>query len=95
MSMKRIGIGVIGGGGVAAEGHIRGYQMDPRCEVVALWDVNEAKVRQRMLGSVPTRMMTSCFASGMRAARNSLEGQVIFRVTPPSNSTMGLTAWKS
>jgi predicted dehydrogenase len=42
--MKRIGIGVIGGGGIAAEGHIRGYQLDPRCEVVALWDVNEAKV---------------------------------------------------
>ena len=33
--MKRIGFGVIGGGGIAAEGHISGYQLDPRCEVVA------------------------------------------------------------
>ena len=40
-----IGIGVIGGGGDAAEGHIRGYQDDPRAEVVALWDVNEEKGR--------------------------------------------------
>lgn len=40
-----IGIGVIGGGGDAAEGHIRGYQDDPRAEVLALWDVNEEKGR--------------------------------------------------
>src|SRR5919197_1128676 len=41
----KIGIGVLGGGGDAAEGHIRGYQEDPRAEVVALWDVDEAKGR--------------------------------------------------
>jgi len=34
--MAKIGIGVIGGGGIAAEGHISGYQTDPRCEIVAL-----------------------------------------------------------
>ena len=43
--MKRIGIGIIGGGGIAAEGHICGYQLDPRCEVVALWDADEARVQ--------------------------------------------------
>ncbi|HXF61460.1 MAG TPA: Gfo/Idh/MocA family oxidoreductase [Caldilineaceae bacterium] len=45
--MDKIGIGVIGGGGIAAEGHIRGYQEDPRAEVVALYDVNEAKMREQ------------------------------------------------
>ncbi len=41
----KIGIGVLGGGGDAGEGHIRGYQDDPRAEVVALWDVQEQKGR--------------------------------------------------
>ena len=45
--MSRIGIGVIGGGGIAAEGHISGYQLDPRCEVVALWDNDPARVREQ------------------------------------------------
>lgn len=45
--MSRIGIGVIGGGGIAAEGHIRGYQLDPRCEVVALWDNDPARVQEQ------------------------------------------------
>jgi predicted dehydrogenase len=44
--MRRIGIGIIGGGGMAAEGHSSGYQLDPRCEVVALCDVGEACVRE-------------------------------------------------
>ncbi len=43
----KIGIGVLGGGGDAGEGHIRGYQEDPRAEVVAVWDVNEAKGREQ------------------------------------------------
>ncbi|MEZ4869798.1 MAG: Gfo/Idh/MocA family oxidoreductase [Caldilineaceae bacterium] len=42
-----IGIGVIGGGGIAAEGHISGYQLDPRCEVVALWDTDAAKAQEQ------------------------------------------------
>ena len=41
--MNPIGIGVIGGGGIAAEGHIRGYQDDPRCQVRALWDADDAR----------------------------------------------------
>lgn len=45
--MNQIGIGVIGGGGIAAEGHIRGYQTAPRCVVQALWDVDEAKVEEQ------------------------------------------------
>ncbi len=45
--MGRIGIGVIGGGGIAAEGHICGYQLDSRCEVVALWDTNAARVQEQ------------------------------------------------
>jgi predicted dehydrogenase len=57
--MKRIGIGVIGGGGIAAEGHICGYQLDPRCEVVALWDVNEAKVREQAQRLGVTQLCTS------------------------------------
>lgn len=43
--MDKIGIGIIGGGGVAADGHIRGYLLDPRCEVRALWDVDADKAR--------------------------------------------------
>lgn len=43
----KIGIGVIGGGGISAEGHICGYQADPRCEVVALYDLDEAKMREQ------------------------------------------------
>jgi predicted dehydrogenase len=45
--MDKLGIGVIGGGGIAAEGHIRGYQEDPRCEVVALYDVDDVKMREQ------------------------------------------------
>ncbi|MBX3014335.1 MAG: Gfo/Idh/MocA family oxidoreductase [Caldilineaceae bacterium] len=45
--MQRIGIGIIGGGGIAAEGHISGYQLDPRCEVVALWDTDVAKTQEQ------------------------------------------------
>ena len=45
--MSKIGIGIIGGGGIAAEGHISGYLTDPRCEVVALWDLDAAKVREQ------------------------------------------------
>ena len=45
--MNPIGIGVIGGGGIAAEGHIRGFQTDPRCVVRGLWDVDEAKVQEQ------------------------------------------------
>lgn len=43
--MAKIGIGLLGGGGDAAEGHILGFQKDARAEVVAIWDVNEAKGR--------------------------------------------------
>ena len=45
--MNAYGIGIIGGGGIAAEGHIRGYQTDPRCQVVALFDVDEAKASEQ------------------------------------------------
>ena len=43
----KIGVGVIGGGGISAEGHICGYQADPRCEVVALYDVDAAKMGEQ------------------------------------------------
>jgi predicted dehydrogenase len=43
--MNTIGIGVIGGGGIAAEGHIRGYQDDPRCRVLAVCDADEGRGR--------------------------------------------------
>ena len=45
--MTKIGIGIIGGGGIAAEGHIRGYQTDPRCNVVAVWDADEPRAREQ------------------------------------------------
>ncbi|MCL4857905.1 MAG: Gfo/Idh/MocA family oxidoreductase [Caldilineaceae bacterium] len=45
--MAHFGIGIIGGGGIAAEGHIRGYQTDPRCQVAALYDVDEVKAREQ------------------------------------------------
>ncbi|MCB0106015.1 MAG: Gfo/Idh/MocA family oxidoreductase [Caldilineaceae bacterium] len=44
---NKIGIGVIGGGGISAEGHICGYQADQRCEVVALFDADEAKMNEQ------------------------------------------------
>jgi predicted dehydrogenase len=40
-------VGVLGGGGDAGEGHIRGFQATGRAEVVALWDVNEEKGLKR------------------------------------------------
>jgi predicted dehydrogenase len=43
----RIGIGVLGGAGEAAEGHIRGFQADPRAQVTALWDIDDTRVRSR------------------------------------------------
>jgi len=43
--VSTIGIGIMGGGGLAAEGHIRGYLVDPRCTIVALWDIDPAKAR--------------------------------------------------
>src|SRR5690554_5839670 len=45
--MEAIGIGVIGGGGIAAEGHISGYKLDPRCQVVALWDNDKQRVSEQ------------------------------------------------
>jgi predicted dehydrogenase len=47
--MDPIGIGVIGGGGIAAEGHISGYKLDPRCKVVAVWDNDLPRVREQAL----------------------------------------------
>ncbi|CAN5631661.1 Gfo/Idh/MocA family oxidoreductase [soil metagenome] len=59
--MSQIGIGIIGGGGIAAEGHISGYLNDPRCKVVALWDMDEAKVREQAqrLGATGATFCTS------------------------------------
>lgn len=45
--MEPIGIGVIGGGGIAAEGHISGYNLDPRCKVIAVWDNDAARVEEQ------------------------------------------------
>ncbi|HRW09258.1 MAG TPA: Gfo/Idh/MocA family oxidoreductase, partial [Caldilineaceae bacterium] len=45
--MEPIGIGMLGGGGIAAEGHICGYNLDPRCRVVALWDVDAQKAQEQ------------------------------------------------
>jgi UDP-N-acetylglucosamine 3-dehydrogenase len=42
-----IGIGIIGGGGIAAEGHICGYQSNPRCQVLALSDVDQARAQEQ------------------------------------------------
>jgi len=54
-----IGIGILGGGGDAAEGHIRGYQDDPRATVVAAWDYDMAKGKaQASRLSVPVMCAT-------------------------------------
>lgn len=45
--MTQMGVGIIGGGGIAAEGHIRGYQTDARCEVLAMYDVDAAKANEQ------------------------------------------------
>jgi UDP-N-acetylglucosamine 3-dehydrogenase len=47
MPEGRIRVGILGGAGEAAEGHIRGFQDDPRAEVAALWDINEPAARAR------------------------------------------------
>ena len=44
---KRIGIGVLGAAGDAAYGHLLGMQADDRAELVAVWDLNTAKVAER------------------------------------------------
>ena len=56
-----IGIGIIGGGGIAAEGHISGYQLDARCKVVALWDPDVAKTQEQAqrLGAGSATICTS------------------------------------
>ncbi len=43
----RLRVGVMGGAGEAGEGHIRGFQADPRTEVVAIWDVRTDAARAR------------------------------------------------
>ena len=45
--MTAVRIGILGAAGEAGEGHIRGFQEDPRARVVALWDVNGDGVRRR------------------------------------------------
>jgi predicted dehydrogenase len=45
--MNQIGIGIIGGGGIAAEGHIRGYQTNSHCRVIAVYDVDAAKAQEQ------------------------------------------------
>ncbi len=40
-------IGVFGGAGEAAEGHIRGFQSDQRAQVTTVWDTDVARVRDR------------------------------------------------
>lgn len=42
-----IGIGIMGGGGIAAEGHMNGYMLDPRCAIVALWDIDRQKAQEQ------------------------------------------------
>ncbi|MDH2442855.1 Gfo/Idh/MocA family oxidoreductase [Amnibacterium sp. CER49] len=51
---SRIRIGVLGGAGEAAEGHIRGFQADPRAEVLGIWDVNhDAAVKRAADARIP------------------------------------------
>ena len=59
--MEQIGIGIMGGGGIAAEGHISGYTLDPRCKVNALWDVDAGKAAEqaRRLGVPDATIYTS------------------------------------
>jgi len=45
--LNQIGIGIMGGGGIAAEGHISGYKLDPRCKIIALWDVDANKAAEQ------------------------------------------------
>ncbi|MCC6166873.1 MAG: Gfo/Idh/MocA family oxidoreductase [Caldilineaceae bacterium] len=59
--MDRTGVGILGGGGAAAEGHLSGYLMDPRCAVRALWDVDAAKAlaQAQRLGAADAAIYTS------------------------------------
>lgn len=60
-TMNQIGIGIIGAGGMAAEGHIAGYLADPRCEIRALWDIDAEKARAQAqrLGATNAAIDTS------------------------------------
>lgn len=56
-----MGSGLLAGGGIAARGHLCGYQLDPCCEVVALWDPDMAWVREQAqrLGATSATLCTS------------------------------------
>lgn len=46
--MTPVRIGILGGAGEAAQGHIEGFQQTaPRAEVAALWDVDQDRARRR------------------------------------------------
>ena len=52
-------------------------------------------VRQRRLGSIPSRMIASRSVPGIGAWKKPLSGQSSLRVSPSTSETCGLVVWKS
>ena len=55
----------------------------------------EQNVRHLRLGSTPEKSTRSRPTSSTRAAKQSLDGQLILRVVPSTRLTSGRVAWKS
>jgi predicted dehydrogenase len=47
MSQSKVGVGVIGVGGISGHVHLPGLQLCPQAEIVALCDLNPDLLRQR------------------------------------------------
>jgi len=47
MGESRVGVGMIGGGGISGHVHLPGLQLCPQAEIVALCDINPDRLRQR------------------------------------------------
>lgn len=52
---NKVRIGIIGAGAVSDYHHVPGIRLDPRCELVAIADPNEALLQQRQKDWGPTR----------------------------------------
>ena len=54
----KVRIGIIGAGAVSDYHHVPGINIDPRCELVAICDPNEALLEQRQKEWGPTKTTT-------------------------------------
>ncbi|MCA9070769.1 MAG: Gfo/Idh/MocA family oxidoreductase, partial [Planctomycetaceae bacterium] len=55
----KVRIGIIGAGAVSDYHHVPGIRIDDRCELVSVWDPNEALLEQRQTDWGPTKKTTN------------------------------------